>query len=110
MSGSRASRCSSELTEPWAGAIEFVEESEARLAEVIRTAQTDRVRYAAPDRVPPEIFAAVQESGLFVARAPVLAEGRIELLWYLREQSISHDYHRYGNLGERGEEQRAEVL
>ena len=98
-----------DLTEPWAGAIEFVEESEAMLAEVVRTAQTDRVRYAAPDRVPPEIFAAAQESGLFLARAPVLAEGRIELLWYLREQSISCDYHRYGNLGERGEEQRAEV-
>jgi RHH-type proline utilization regulon transcriptional repressor/proline dehydrogenase/delta 1-pyrroline-5-carboxylate dehydrogenase len=99
-----------ELTEPWAGAIEFIEETEARLAEVIRAGETDRVRYAAPTRVPPEIFASVRDSGLFVARAPVLAEGRIELLWYLREQSISHDYHRYGNLGGRGEEQRAEVL
>jgi RHH-type proline utilization regulon transcriptional repressor/proline dehydrogenase/delta 1-pyrroline-5-carboxylate dehydrogenase len=99
-----------ELTEPWAGAIEFIEETEARLAEVIRAGETDRVRYAAPTRVPPEIFASVRDSGLFVARAPVLAEGRIELLWYLREQSISCDYHRYGNLGERGEEQRAEVL
>ena len=79
------------------------------LAEVVRTAQTDRVRYAAPDRAPPEIFAAAAESGLFVARAPVLAEGRIELLWYVREQSISCDYHRYGNLGARGEERRAEV-
>jgi RHH-type proline utilization regulon transcriptional repressor/proline dehydrogenase/delta 1-pyrroline-5-carboxylate dehydrogenase len=99
-----------ELTEPWAGGIEFVEETDAELAEVVRTAQTDRVRYAAPDRVPPEIFAAAHESGLFLARAPVLAEGRIELLWYLREQSISHDYHRYGNLGARSEEPRAEVL
>ena len=30
-----------------------------------------------------------------------LSEGRIEMLLYLREQSISIDYHRYGNLGER---------
>jgi RHH-type proline utilization regulon transcriptional repressor/proline dehydrogenase/delta 1-pyrroline-5-carboxylate dehydrogenase len=97
------------LTEPWAGAIEFVEESEARLAEVIRAAQTDRVRYATPARVPAEVFAAAGETGLFVAREPVLAEGRIELLWYLREQSISDEYHRYGNLGERAEEERAEV-
>ena len=96
-----------DLTEPWAGAIEFIEETETMLAEVVRTAQTDRVRYAAPDRTAPEIFEAVQESGLFLARAPVLAEGRIELLWYLREQSISYDYHRYGNLAERAEEQRA---
>ena len=49
------------------------------------------------------------ETGLYVARAPVLAEGRIELLWYVREQSISHDYHRYGNLGARIEESRAPV-
>ena len=99
-----------ELTEPWAGAIEFVEETDAELSEVIREAWTDRVRYAAPDRVPAEIFSAARESGLFLARAPVLAEGRIELLWYLREQSISHDYHRYGNLGPRAGEPRAEVL
>jgi RHH-type proline utilization regulon transcriptional repressor/proline dehydrogenase/delta 1-pyrroline-5-carboxylate dehydrogenase len=97
-----------ELTEPWAGAIEFVEESDAALAEVIRAGQTERVRYAAPDRVPAQIFEAAREVGLFTARASVLAEGRIELLWYLREQSISRDYHRYGNLGERAEEERAE--
>jgi RHH-type proline utilization regulon transcriptional repressor/proline dehydrogenase/delta 1-pyrroline-5-carboxylate dehydrogenase len=30
-----------------------------------------------------------------------LANGRIELLHMLREMSVSHDYHRYGNLGER---------
>ena len=33
-------------------------------------------------------------------------EGRVELLWYVREQSISHDYHRYGNLGARASEAR----
>jgi RHH-type proline utilization regulon transcriptional repressor/proline dehydrogenase/delta 1-pyrroline-5-carboxylate dehydrogenase len=32
------------------------------------------------------------------------------MLWYLREQSISVDYHRYGNLGNRADEPRAEVL
>ena len=31
------------------------------------------------------------------------------MLWYVREQSISHDYHRYGNLGERSAETRATV-
>jgi RHH-type proline utilization regulon transcriptional repressor/proline dehydrogenase/delta 1-pyrroline-5-carboxylate dehydrogenase len=30
-------------------------------------------------------------------------------LWYLREQSISTDYHRYGNLGSRADEARADV-
>ena len=39
------------------------------------------------------------------------ARGRpAELLWYLHEQSISIDYHRYGNLGIRADEPRAEPL
>lgn len=38
---------------------------------------------------------------------PVLAEDRVELLWYLREQSVCHDYHRYGN-GSRNAEPRKE--
>jgi RHH-type proline utilization regulon transcriptional repressor/proline dehydrogenase/delta 1-pyrroline-5-carboxylate dehydrogenase len=99
-----------DLAETWAGAVEFVEEDDVALAEAIRVGQTDRVRYAAPDRVPARIFEAAHATGLFVARTPVLSEGRIELLWYLREQSISCDYHRYGNLGQRAAEQRAEVL
>jgi RHH-type proline utilization regulon transcriptional repressor/proline dehydrogenase/delta 1-pyrroline-5-carboxylate dehydrogenase len=45
-----------------------------------------------------------------VVSVPVSAEGRLELLWYLREQSISTDYHRYGNLGARADEARAEVF
>jgi RHH-type proline utilization regulon transcriptional repressor/proline dehydrogenase/delta 1-pyrroline-5-carboxylate dehydrogenase len=41
-----------------------------------------------------------------VADEPVLPIGRLELLHYLREQTISSDYHRYGNLGVRGLMQR----
>jgi RHH-type proline utilization regulon transcriptional repressor/proline dehydrogenase/delta 1-pyrroline-5-carboxylate dehydrogenase len=41
---------------------------------------------------------------------PVVAAGRIELLWYLREQSISFDYHRYGNLGRRAGELRRPLV
>ena len=97
------------LTEPWAGAIEFVEESDADLAAVIRVRQTDRVRYAGADRVPDVIHRAAAATGFFLATAPVLMEGRIELLWYLREQSLCVDYHRYGNLGARAEEPRADT-
>jgi RHH-type transcriptional regulator, proline utilization regulon repressor / proline dehydrogenase / delta 1-pyrroline-5-carboxylate dehydrogenase len=61
-----------------------------------------RIRYAAPDRVPEAVFAAAARTGFFIARAQVLMEGRIELLHYFRQQSICHNYHRYGNLGERG--------
>lgn len=39
-------------------------------------------------------------------RRPVLSNGRLELLNYVREVSLSVDYHRYGNLGFREKEQR----
>ena len=60
-----------------------------------------RIRYAAPGRVPREVFKAAAETGFYISRAPVLMEGRIELLQYLLQQSICDNYHRYGNLGER---------
>ncbi|MGD1999325.1 MAG: hypothetical protein PVJ00_02075 [Desulfobacterales bacterium] len=60
-----------------------------------------RIRYADPRRVPAEVFGAAAEVGFYIARAPVLMEGRIELLHYLINQSICDAYHRYGNLGER---------
>jgi RHH-type proline utilization regulon transcriptional repressor/proline dehydrogenase/delta 1-pyrroline-5-carboxylate dehydrogenase len=99
-----------QMTESWAAAIEFVEESDEGLAEVIRRGQTDRVRYAAPQRVPGIVRRAVADTGMYVAATPVLAVGRIELLWYVREQSLCIDYHRYGNLGVRVEERRTETL
>ena len=99
-----------ELTESWAGAIEFLEETDERLADVIRRRRTRRVRYAAPNRVPAVVREAAAESGFFIADAPVLVQGRVELLWYVREQSVSHSYHRYGNLGARSGEPRAEPL
>ena len=63
----------------------------------------DRIRYAAPGRVPPEVMRAAAKRGFYISRAPVLMEGRIEMLHYFREQSISDSYHRYGNLGERAD-------
>jgi RHH-type proline utilization regulon transcriptional repressor/proline dehydrogenase/delta 1-pyrroline-5-carboxylate dehydrogenase len=96
------------LTDSWAGAIEFVEESDQSLADVICSGRVARVRYAAPDRVPELVRKAAAESLQYVADTPVSPHGRIELLWYFREQSIAHVYHRYGNLGIRAEETRAE--
>jgi RHH-type proline utilization regulon transcriptional repressor/proline dehydrogenase/delta 1-pyrroline-5-carboxylate dehydrogenase len=98
-----------QVTESWAGAIEFVEETDAQLAQAIRDGQVDRVRYAAPGRASLEVLQAGNAANGCVVSVPVSAEGRLELLWYVREQSISTDYHRYGNLGPRADEQRAEV-
>ena len=72
-----------------------------RCLAAIRGGQVARVRYAAPERVPDTIRTAAAEALQYVADAPVSMHGRVELLWYLREQSISHVYHRYGNLGRR---------
>jgi RHH-type proline utilization regulon transcriptional repressor/proline dehydrogenase/delta 1-pyrroline-5-carboxylate dehydrogenase len=99
-----------DITEAWAGGIEFIEETDAELAQAMRNRQMDRVRYAASTRVPLDVLQASAESGICVVSSPVLAEGRLELLWYVKEQSISIDYHRYGNLGRRAAEVRTEPL
>jgi RHH-type proline utilization regulon transcriptional repressor/proline dehydrogenase/delta 1-pyrroline-5-carboxylate dehydrogenase len=56
--------------------------------------QVDRIRYAAPGRVPEEVYTAAAETGFYIARAPVMQDGRIELLQYYRQQSICDNYHR----------------
>jgi len=40
-----------------------------------------------------------------IVRAKPMMEGRLELLNYFEEQSISHSYHRYGNIGARALEE-----
>ncbi len=62
-----------------------------------------RVRYASPERVPPRVIAAAAKKGYYIARSPVLMEGRLELIHYVQNQSVCDNYHRYGNLGERSE-------
>ncbi|MGI9592891.1 MAG: aldehyde dehydrogenase family protein, partial [Myxococcota bacterium] len=91
---------------PWAS---LREESDAELADAIWSGRSERVRFADPSRVPEAVRRAAAEAGLHLATAPVLGVGRIELLHYLREQSLSVDYHRYGNLGARAGEPRSPV-
>ncbi len=64
----------------------------------------NRIRYAAPQRVPQDVRRAAAETGFYIACTPVMMDGRIELLQYYRQQSICNNYHRYGNLGERAPE------
>ena len=98
-----------QATESWAAAIEFVEESDEELAKAIENGWARRIRYADAGRVPDVIRKAANLHDSYVADEPVLTEGRIELVWYLEEQSISDNYHRYGNLGDRIDEARAAV-
>ena len=49
-------------------------------------------------RLDPLIRTAANDSGIHIADNAVTAEGRIELLHYLREQAISSTLHRHGNV------------
>ena len=77
------------LTDTWAGAIEFVEEDDASVAAAIRLGQVARIRYAAPERISETIREAAAEALQYLADTRVSLHGRIELLWYCREQSVS---------------------
>jgi RHH-type proline utilization regulon transcriptional repressor/proline dehydrogenase/delta 1-pyrroline-5-carboxylate dehydrogenase len=85
-----------------------VEESDADLAAALAGLHDLRIRYAGRDRVPPDVRRTAA-TGHWIADAPVVSAGRVELLWYLREQTVSTDYHRYGNLGRRAGEARRPV-
>jgi RHH-type proline utilization regulon transcriptional repressor/proline dehydrogenase/delta 1-pyrroline-5-carboxylate dehydrogenase len=99
-----------ELARSWMGPIDFIQETDDQLVRAIRDGQVQRVRFTAPDRVPLPVLTAGNEAGGCIVSVPVSGEGRLEMLWYFHEQSISTDYHRYGNLGVRAAEKRAEVL
>ncbi|MGB4711820.1 MAG: bifunctional proline dehydrogenase/L-glutamate gamma-semialdehyde dehydrogenase [Fuerstiella sp.] len=99
-----------DLTEEWAADIEFIEETDEELIEAIETGAVGRIRYSSPEAVPSAIREAVIGNYVHIADSPVLPIGRVELMWYVQEQSVCIDYHRYGNLGARAGEQRAPVL
>jgi len=62
----------------------------------------DRILYSDISKVPALVFKAAATSLTFIVRQKPMMEGRLELLNYFIEQSISHSYHRYGNIGARG--------
>ena len=99
-----------EQGQAWTPAVKLIAEGDEVLAERIATGEVARLRYGAKNRVPDAIRRAAAAAGIPVLDRPVLACGRVELLWYHMEQSLSRDYHRYGNLGSRSEEQRTETL
>ncbi len=92
------------------GLIHPIEETETQLVERIREGHLVRLRLLNHAQNSSPAVIACGKAFVTIVDEPVLAEGRIECLRYLDEQSISHDYHRYGNLGRRSGEQRREVL
>jgi len=59
----------------------------------------DRVRTCSKN-IPEAYFHEAAKKGKYIATAKPLIEGRLELLHYLKEQSISFEYHRYGSITE----------
>ncbi len=56
----------------------------------------DRIRCCSKE-IPTNYFVEAAKSGTYFATASPLIEGRVELLHYIKEQSISYEYHRYGS-------------
>jgi len=73
----------------------IVEESIDQFIESI--GKWDRIRTLSDD-IDRRIFEKAAEQNKYIANANVLNEGRLELLHYVREQSISFEYHRYGSI------------
>ena len=61
----------------------------------------DRVIYSDISKVSDIVFKKSSDTLTFVVRQKPMMEGRLELLNYFIEQSISHSFHRYGNIGAR---------
>lgn len=47
-----------------------------------------------------ELLKCASKIGKYVADQPILVDGRVELLHYIKEQSITYEYHRYGSMQE----------
>ena len=59
----------------------------------------ERVR-ACSEGLSDKVYERAAELGLYIASEKPVVEGRIEILHYLKEQSISYEYHRYGSIVE----------
>jgi len=57
----------------------------------------ERIRTCSP-KISKEIYKKAAELGKYIATALPLSEGRVEMLHYLKEQSITFEYHRYGSI------------
>jgi RHH-type proline utilization regulon transcriptional repressor/proline dehydrogenase/delta 1-pyrroline-5-carboxylate dehydrogenase len=59
----------------------------------------ERIRTCTPD-LSDAFYQKAAELGKYIASSKPLLEGRLELLHYLKEQSIAYEYHRYGSIFE----------
>ena len=61
--------------------------------------QYERIRACSPN-IPKIMYERAAAANKYIATAPPVKQGRIELIHYIKEQSISFEYHRYGSISE----------
>ncbi|MFT7003993.1 MAG: RHH-type proline utilization regulon transcriptional repressor/proline dehydrogenase [Sulfurimonas sp.] len=69
---------------------------------IVKIPSSQRVRFLHPDNVSQNIYKAIADKAIYIASENFVSHGRLELMHYFIEQSISNSYHRYGNLGIQG--------
>lgn len=74
----------------------IVEDEQGLATRLAATQAYDRLRIVG--RASEALRRSVNEARVAIIDASVLANGRLELRWYLREQAVSQTMHRYGNL------------
>lgn len=75
------------------------EQDDAACAAALRDAGPAPQRLRLLGAASGEVLRAAHERAAAVVDDPVVATGRIELRWYVREQALSVSYHRYGSPG-----------
>ncbi len=86
---------SADADHPLAGQIKGVK-TESLTAFCNAMKQFERVRTISKN-IPDEVFQAAAFCDKYIAQAAPVRNGRIELAHYIKEQSISNEYHRYGS-------------
>lgn len=59
----------------------------------------ERIRTCSAN-IPRIMYERAAETNKYIATAPPVKQGRVELIHYIKEQSISFEYHRYGSISE----------
>lgn len=77
----------------------FNQESDEKFCKRIEKGEIQHLRLLS--KPSSSVMKALGDAGVNLHLGPVLASGRLELLNYLREVSLSYSYHRYGYLGAR---------
>ncbi len=81
-----------------------IEESEKDFIKRVEDGKIERIRLV--EKASKQLQKAAALSATYIIDDPVLANGKFELLHYIKEISITYEYHRYGNLGIKESEMR----